>query len=126
MISEINNLQEFENLIQNSNEIYILDFYADWCGPCQMMMPIFESVSKIREFAKLENLKFTKISKKTFKLLLFYDLIKQQTFNLFYKCPNITLILQTLSNKRAYLGINGKKSVKTFFCKLIFGFFISI
>jgi thioredoxin reductase (NADPH) len=77
MITEINNLQEFENLIQNSKEIYILDFYADWCGPCKMMMPIFESVSKIPEFAKLENLKFTKINRDQNR-----DLIAKYGFNI--------------------------------------------
>ena len=26
--------------------IEILDFYADWCGPCKMFGPIFEEVSE--------------------------------------------------------------------------------
>jgi thioredoxin 1 len=24
----------------------LLDFYADWCGPCQMMIPVFAEVEK--------------------------------------------------------------------------------
>lgn len=24
----------------------ILDFYADWCGPCQMLSPIYDELSK--------------------------------------------------------------------------------
>lgn len=63
MTTKINNLQEFETLIQSSTDIYILDFYADWCGPCQMMLPIFEAVSKTSEFAELKNLKFAKINR---------------------------------------------------------------
>ncbi|HLC93719.1 MAG TPA: thioredoxin [Patescibacteria group bacterium] len=26
--------------------IQLLDFYADWCGPCQVMKPIFKEIEK--------------------------------------------------------------------------------
>jgi thioredoxin 1 len=35
---------EFKEL-QNGNNRLFVDFYADWCGPCKMMMPVLESVS---------------------------------------------------------------------------------
>ena len=36
--------EEFKQKI-NSNEKLIVDFYADWCSPCKMMMPIVEEVN---------------------------------------------------------------------------------
>lgn len=29
----------------NNNKIVVIDFYADWCGPCKMLSPIIESLS---------------------------------------------------------------------------------
>ena len=31
----------------------ILDFYADWCGPCQMMKPIMEEFEKTHPEVKI-------------------------------------------------------------------------
>ena len=37
--------ENFENEVLKSNKTVILDFYADWCGPCKMMSPIIEEIA---------------------------------------------------------------------------------
>jgi len=55
-VININN-ENFQEEVANSDKIVIIDFYADWCGPCKIMGPIFEEVSKL-----YNNLKFVKVS----------------------------------------------------------------
>ena len=44
MVAEINK-ENFEKEVLKSNMPVIIDFFADWCGPCQMMKPVFEKLS---------------------------------------------------------------------------------
>lgn len=35
----------FENEVLKSDKKVLLDFYADWCGPCRMVGPIVEEIA---------------------------------------------------------------------------------
>lgn len=47
----------FEKEVLNSERTVLIDFYADWCGPCKMLAPIIEAVAK-----ENENIKVVKIN----------------------------------------------------------------
>lgn len=32
--------------IKNSEKTVLLDFYADWCGPCRMVSPLIDEIAK--------------------------------------------------------------------------------
>jgi len=41
--------KNFEDEVIKSDKVTLVDFWAPWCGPCQMMGPIIEDLAKEKE-----------------------------------------------------------------------------
>ena len=53
-MSAINiNKNNFQNEVLNSDKKILLDFWAPWCGPCRMVVPIVEEIADERPDIKV-------------------------------------------------------------------------
>jgi thioredoxin 1 len=45
------NKESFDELLKDSNKPVVVDFWAEWCGPCRMLSPVLDSLSEERDDA---------------------------------------------------------------------------
>lgn len=46
-------IDNFEKEVKLSDKPVLIDFYADWCGPCKMISPIIDSIAEEAQNAKI-------------------------------------------------------------------------
>ncbi|RHO83656.1 thioredoxin [Clostridiaceae bacterium AF42-6] len=47
------NKNNFQNEVMNADKPVLLDFWASWCAPCRMVVPIIEEIANEREDIKV-------------------------------------------------------------------------
>ncbi|MBD2568947.1 MULTISPECIES: thioredoxin [Nostocaceae] len=72
----------FEEMLSGSDVPVLVDFYADWCGPCKLMAPILEQVNaqlkdRLR-IIKIDTEKYTELASQ-------YNILALPTLVLFKK-----------------------------------------
>ncbi|MBW3018648.1 thioredoxin [Candidatus Woesearchaeota archaeon] len=50
-------VKDFQKEVVDSDKPVVADFWAPWCGPCRMLAPVFEAVSK-----SIKGAKFVKVN----------------------------------------------------------------
>ena len=78
------NKKNFKEEVEDSKTLVVIDFYADWCGPCRMLAPIMDELEK-----DFPDVKFCKVNvddepelARTFNIqsIPFVALVKNNTF----------------------------------------------
>ena len=93
------NEENFENEVINSDKTTIVDFYADWCGPCKMMSPVIEKIAE----ENAEKIKVGKVNvDENQELAMQYNVMSIPTILVFKDCKI----------SKIFIGVTSKSEIE--------------
>lgn len=82
-IEHVKSAEEFDTLIKGEKPV-LVDFFATWCGPCQMMSPMLDEMSKT--YKNMAKVKIAKVDIDELKeIAISYGVMSVPTFIIFQK-----------------------------------------
>lgn len=95
----------FKEEVVDAQQKVLVDFYADWCGPCKMMAPIIDELSKTYE----DKVKFAKLNVDNNPIAAgAYKVMSIPTFILFENGTPTETITGAVTKQRLINLIEGK------------------
>lgn len=89
-------------VLEEKEKLVVVDFYADWCGPCRIMAPVFEELSQ-----EMSKVKFVKINvDENSSLASSYSVFSIPTFLIFNKGKVVGQLVGAISKERMKEEIN--------------------
>ena len=90
--------ENFEKEVLNSEKLCLVDFYADWCGPCKMMSPVIDKIAE----ELVDTVKVGKVnSDENFELVQKYQIMS---------IPTIMIIKNGIIEK-TFVGVTQKEEI---------------
>ena len=90
--------ENFEQEVLKSEGKVLVDFYADWCGPCKMMSPIIDEIAEeCKEYIKVGKVNVDEVS----DIAQEYGIMSIPTIMLFEKGETI----------KTFIGVTDKNDI---------------
>ncbi|XP_072019223.1 uncharacterized protein [Amphiura filiformis] len=87
--------EEYRNMVKTSDKLIIVDFFAEWCGPCKMIGPKFKDMA-----SDFPNCIFVKVDVDEFE-----DIAEEQGIN----CMPTFVFFRKGEKIEVFSGANDKK-----------------
>ncbi len=90
--------ENYEEEVMKSDKPVLIDFYADWCGPCKMMSPIIDQIAE----EKSDSIKVGKV-----------NVDENQDLAMQYGIMSIPTIIIMKNGKvdKTFVGVRDKKEL---------------